>query len=616
MTVATPGAPDLVTRFATISTNTWNAEARTFEAVFSTGAPVRRYDGRGAYLELLSISGHRGAEGAPFLDHHRRDSLDAILGTVLSARTVGGEAIATIKLSGHHPQAARLASELGDGNRFGISVGYRVDEWGAERTDPKTGIRSREAVQWTVGEISVVAVPADPAASTRGESNLEPDLIPADQNTTTPPVQTPPPGTQTRAEVNGEIRSIASLSALPQSWIDSQIDASATLEQARAAAFEAMRSRPSATDQIRSTVQVIREHDASDLRLRNMGEALYTRLTPGHQPAEGAGAFAGMTIIDMARETLRLRGVSTAGLNANDLIVRGLHTTSDFPLLLGGTITRTIGEGYRAAPSGLRQVARQTTIRDFKTKYRLQLSGTPALEKVNEAGEFKYGTMTEAGESYRLETFGKIFAISRHALVNDDLGAFADLARKWGQSAAAKEAQFLADIVLDEGGAGPKMSDGKTFFHVDHRNRPATGSALDITGLSAARMSLRRQVGLAGELIDVAPKYLVVPPELETKAEQLVAPITAVASTEINPFSGKLVVVVEPRLTDPKRWYLAADPALNDGLEFAYLESREGVQTDTEAGFEIDGVKVKAQLDFGGGFVDWRSWFMNPGADA
>lgn len=43
----------------------------------------------------------------------------------------------------------------------------------------------------------------------------------------------------------------------------------------------------------------------------------------------------------------------------------------------------------------------------------------------------------------------------------------------------------------------------------------------------------------------------------------------------MNPFSGKLVLVVEPRLTSAKRWYLSADPASVDGLEFAYLEGSE-----------------------------------------
>ena len=39
-----------------------------------------------------------------------------------------------------------------------------------------------------------------------------------------------------------------------------------------------------------------------------------------------------------------------------------------------------------------------------------------------------------------------------------------------------------------------------------------------------------------------------------------------------------------------------------------------GPQTTTRAGFDVDGVEVKVSLDFGAGFVDWRSWYMSPGA--
>ena len=49
--------------------------------------------------------------------------------------------------------------------------------------------------------------------------------------------------TQTRAQINSEIRSIAKTASLDQAWIDSQIDADAILDQVRAAALDAMSKR-------------------------------------------------------------------------------------------------------------------------------------------------------------------------------------------------------------------------------------------------------------------------------------------------------------------------------------------------------------------------------------
>ncbi len=261
-----------------------------------------------------------------------------------------------------------------------------------------------------------------------------------------------------RAETNIQICSIAKLSGLDQAWIDRQVDTGATIEQARAAAFEAIAQRSEGA-QVRTTrFDVTSNSDDPEVRVRTIAEALYSRWTPSHKLSEPARQYAGLTILDLARDSLRQRSIATTGLAPASVIERALHTTSDFPLILGDSIGRTLREAYRAAPSGLKLVGRQTTARDFRDKHRLQLSEAPRLEKVNEAGEFKSGTLAEAKESYRLATFGRIISISRQALVNDDLGAFADLARRLGQAAAATEAQLFVDLLVSGAGNGPAMS--------------------------------------------------------------------------------------------------------------------------------------------------------------
>ena len=57
-----------------------------------------------------------------------------------------------------------------------------------------------------------------------------------------------------------------------------------------------------------------------------------------------------------------------------------------------------------------------------------------------------------------------------------------------------------------------------------------------------------------------------------------------------------------------------ADPAVLPVIEWAYLSGYEGVQIETRAGFDVDGVEVKCRLDFGAKAIDWRGLFRNPGA--
>ena len=124
---------------------------------------------------------------------------------------------------------------------------------------------------------------------------------------------------------------------------------------------------------------------------------------------------------------------------------------------------------------------------------------------------------------------------------------------------------------------------------------------------------MRKQTGPGGGLIALTPRYVLIPSDMETATEKVLSAIQATAIDDVNPFA-KLALIVEPRLTDPTRWYVVADPAQVDGLEYAHLAGAPGPQTETRAGFEVDGVEVKVRDDFGAGFVDWRGWYTNAGS--
>lgn len=168
---------------------------------------------------------------------------------------------------------------------------------------------------------------------------------------------------------------------------------------------------------------------------------------------------------------------------------------------------------------------------------------------------------------------------------------------------------------------GPKLSDNKALFHVDHGNRnsdaaPWVSSEMSFVDLVAAgRLAMRRQVSLQGNPIAVSPKFLIVPSEGETEAEKLLATIAPAAVDQANPFTNRLMLLVEPRLMSPTAWYLAADAAMIDGLEWSYLEGEEGPQIEAWSSQDVEGVQVKCRLDFGAGFVDWRGWYRNDGTE-
>lgn len=586
-------ASDLIVREAAIQPRTLNEAARTVEVTWSTGAAVRRRDLSGEFNEVLSMDpahvNMARLRGAPVLDTHQRTGVRQVLGTVLDASVDGNTGRATLQFSAR-PDVAPIWDDVRAGILRHVSVGYTVEKW-QQGTDA-SGLRSLTAVEWTPYEISFVPVPADAGAQVR--------------------TAFAPPAGGERAAVNGEIRQIARLAGLGEDFANGQIDRNATVEQARAAAFTAMAGRNGGPI-LTQRADIGFSNDDPTLRAERIGEALYSRMMPAHRPSEAARAYIGLSLPEIGRDILRLRGISTTGMSAATVITRALHTTSDFSLILGDASNRILRQAYQAAPIGIKQLARQTSAKDFRAKMALMLSEAPTLEKVNEAGEFKSGTLSEAAETYRLETFGRIVAISRQALINDDLGAFTSLNMRFGVAAAEFEAFQLLALLESNSGNGPTMADGKALFHADHGNKAGTGAAPSEATLDAARIAMRKQTGLAGGRISVAPRYALVPAELETAMDKLVAAITPATTGDVNPFANRLTPIVEARLTSPKRWYLAADPAQMDGLEYAYLDGEPGPQIESRNGFEVDGVQIKVRMDFGAGFIEHRGWYTNPG---
>ncbi|MGO4836219.1 peptidase, partial [Rhizobiaceae sp. 2RAB30] len=99
---------------------------------------------------------------------------------------------------------------------------------------------------------------------------------------------------------------------------------------------------------------------------------------------------------------------------------------------------------------------------------------------------------------------------------------------------------------------------------------------------------------------------------LETHAEKVVAEIAAAQVDHVNPFSGKLKVLVENRY-EGNGWWVFADPATRPSFMHGYLEGSEGPQVDMDKGWDVSGVEFKCTLDFGCGVYDWRAAHFNPG---
>jgi hypothetical protein len=410
------------------------------------------------------------------------------------------------------------------------------------------------------------------------------------------------------------------------------------LLEAQRRVFDELRKRdvdvPRSSDRSSPEVRMVGEDPLVHVR-EGIENAVLHRLHPQTETRETNGQvrqsgfalsevgrqYRGMSMLRIAEVYLQARGVRTTGLGKMDIAslalgldVRGMHTTSDFPLLLADVTGKLLRQAYLEAPQTFGPISRQVTLPDFKEAKRLQLGEAPALEEVLEHGEYRSGTIGEGQEKFQLKSYGKKFAITRRALINDDQDAFSRVPMLFGRAARNLE----SDLVWAQITANGAMADGVALFHADHSNLAGAGAAISIDAIGAGRASMRKQKGLDGAtLLNIYPQFLLVPAAKETIADQFVSTnLQANAAGSVNPFAGRLGVIAEPRLdvASTTAWYLAAAPGQIDIIEYAYLEGETGPRITTEIRIDIDGMLVVCGHDFAAKVIDHRGLYMNPGA--
>ncbi len=391
---------------------------------------------------------------------------------------------------------------------------------------------------------------------------------------------------------------------LPDSYAIELFHSKKTIDQCRAAVIEKLAKRNPTPNGINGTGVGL---EAGTKKRAAVQNALLHRIYPAKFSLDaGAREYRGMTLVELGKELLAEQGINTRGMDKMalaDRVFKRSQSTGDFQLLFEGVIDRMLREPYEFAPEYWDKIARQTSVSDFREKGLYTVGGANGMKKVPEGGEIKYTTLKESKSTIRVESYAEGIMFTRQAFINDDLSAFdvipSSFVRDWG----ILRGDMVWGLIVDNA----RMSDGKAMFCADHGNLlTGTGSALSEDSLAAAKVLLSKQKDMAGKTIRVLPKYLIVPSELETTAKKLVTATTPAKVSDVNVFANEFDIIVEPRLTDPKAWYLSADPNAVDTLYYAYLEGNEALRVNSEEDFNTDTMKYAVRGDFGASAIDHR----------
>ncbi len=683
----TPPDDGMIRRFQpmVIKPSTLDEATRSVEVVGATESPSQVWDPERWEIvnEVLLMSGCEIPEGrqTPLTVDHD-NSAEAVIGSFIEMRTEGDQLVGRVVFASSS-DAEPFWVKVREGHLKNFSITYPssgresvfVDEGTTAVVDGRTYTGPKLVTKrWQPKALGLVLYPADSRATARQqpkpqETTMDPRLraflerqglspqatedeawaymdkiavAPIGRSGVTPPetptaVEPPPthppidtarnaaPEDIARMERQriSEIMALCQRFEVPDDERNKMVGNGASLENARQFVLEYLERKrqvsPPATPGFSPSVVTA---DGVDKFRSAAEDGLMIRAGLRiEKPAQGAQDVAGWSLLEMARHSLILSNRPSGGSKL-EMVGRAL-TSTDFPLLLANVANKSLFTGWETAQETWQQWCAVGSVSDFKPHFLPRLSETDDLEEIPEGGEYKYGKRLEQQETFVIATYGRMMAITRPAIINDDLAALTDVPKAHGEAAARK----IGDLPYDVLKSNAAMGDGSPLFGATHANYVASGSgaAPGIATMEAALLAMGTQKDIQGKRrLNIQPRYLIAPRALQGVAESFFktdrwSDVSAntdasFASTRTNIYAGDVYHrVYDSRLDDVDKaaWYLAA--AQGRTVTVYFLDGQQRPYMEIQQGWEVDGVEYKVRIDAGAKAVDWRGLYYNAG---
>ncbi len=582
------------------------------------------------YNERLDVSGAKFDNLKTFFKDHDR-SVDSAIGKVENIRVENGELKADVVFAST-PDAIKVFEKYKEGILTDVSIGYRVNAVTIEEKVNEPDVVT--VTDFDILEVSAVGVGFDKGATVgrsknnSKEENLDKEKFTQmqerlkeleglkerneEQTRELDELKSKLEKTQTREEEFKELQRKADLQELAlaygadketlQRFID---DKAKTKEDF----LKAMLDKRADTQV--SVYPGKKSDETKDEMIRAMSDGVMLRL--GFNPKDkhkDADMFRGMSVQNIVRK------VANLPLEASESELVRAMTTSDFPKILANVQNKVIQDSFASAPVTFRQWTQAVDFKDFKPRNEVRKGSFGAnFKKVQELGKTEYVEKGETGITWGIHSYGARFAFSREMLINDDLGIFTDDLRDMVEQVAVFQNKLVYDLLQRRGEfANYVMDDRKPIFDSSHNNYNSDGTALSTDSLAAARTRMMRQKDFDGRQLRILPKFLLVPPELEVTALQILnstAKVEANNAGVANPFKGAFDLISDMELEDAKAWYMAA---MKKTIKVGYLQgtNRKPIVEEVNRS-NITGIEYEMVFDFGLTAEDFRGLYKNNG---
>ncbi len=588
-------------------------------AILAYGGGVMRVEGFGAVV--IDLAGLAIPESLPVLDGHT-NTTEAVIGVgmpelragqlhvnVALADTDAGRRVVELLRAG---VALQASVGVAPAETRRLREGETVEANGRTHTAPPGGVTL--VARGTLKEVSILPLGADSetevrlAARRAAERNtMEPETVLAAERQRVVDIDH-------LTSEHPELRA----KAIAEGWSAEKTEMEVLRAERDAALLRATRAERPAAPHVRGAAapDVATRDVLTGALLLRAGYAAVGEKSLGARAMEAAAELRANSLAEICAAALRLAGRDLP--RDRQEMIRAAFSTENLPVALGASANKIALSAYREAPASWRAFANVATLRDFKSHNMIRVVFGQGYTKVGPGGELKHGDLREEGYTVQAETQGQIFGITRQSVINDDLQVFAGTAQALGRAAARAVADEVYETLLANLTPG-----GATFFSADNNNYiTGADTALSATGLEIAVANMVKRTDADGRPIDVRPRVLLVPPDLEWAAKQLLASETLARYTsssndqraEGNPFFRAFDLAVEPRLNSTafpgggaKVWYLFAAPT-DAAVVVGFVGGSDAPTVEqVDAAPDQLGVVFRGFLDFGVSLADPRA---------
>lgn len=255
-------------------------------------------------------------------------------------------------------------------------------------------------------------------------------------------------------------------------------------------------------------------------------------------------------------------------------------SSSDFPGLMLNVANKVMMAAFALKPVVWNRICRRGTANDFKTAYIVGVSEIGKFAVLPEGAPIPETRPAERKETIAVLKYGNGFGLTFEAMVNDDLGAFANIPMMVGETAKYIPDDLLIASLKSNSYAGPVMAtDSVNLFDAAHGNVTTGAFSYDNvrkTQLLGLQQSSRGPDQLE---LDIELSVLLVPTALKQAAEdlntQLYVPGTAGQQNQMNTLRGTLDIPYSNKLASSVRFWMFTRPGPNSVYEVRHLFGQE-----------------------------------------